>query len=118
MCRLASDDYAGQVARARTHYRSRRDAMLQALAELRIPGLSWTRPEGGLFVWVTLPDGMDGAALLQQCIEDASVAFVPGGAFFTDGTGCNTLRLSYSLPNEQQIRDGIAKLGAVIKARL
>jgi DNA-binding transcriptional MocR family regulator len=113
---LAEGDFDGQVARARTHYRARRDAMLDALAAAAVPGMTWTRPEGGLFVWVTLPDGIDAADLLPRAIEEAGVAFVPGGAFFTDGSGRNTLRLSYSLAREDQIRAGIAKLGALITA--
>lgn len=113
---LAEGDFDGQVARARTHYRARRDAMLDALAAAAVPGMTWTRPEGGLFVWVTLPDGTDAADLLPRAIEEAGVAFVPGGAFFTDGSGRNTLRLSYSLAGEDQIRAGIAKLCALITA--
>lgn len=116
MHRLATEDFEGQVVRAREHYRARRDAMLTALETLRIPGMTWTRPEGGLFIWVTLPTGMDGASLLQQCVAEANVAFVPGGAFFTDGSGRNTLRLSFSLPSEAEIRTGIEKLGAIIRA--
>ena len=118
MFRLAQEDFAGQVERARSHYRARRDAMLDALEALRLPGVTWTKPEGGLFVWVTLPDHLDGADILKRAIAEADVAFVPGGAFFTDGTGRNTLRLSYSLPTEAQIRDGIAKLGGIIRASL
>lgn len=116
LLRLAEDDLDGQVARARAHYRRRRDAMLAALQEQSLPSVTWTTPEGGLFVWVTLPEQMDAAALLQRAIADAGVAYVPGGAFFADGSGNNTLRLSYSLASEDQIRAGIAKLGAIIKA--
>lgn len=114
MLRLAEDDFDGQVARARSHYRVRRDAMLAALETAAVPGVSWTRPEGGLFVWVTLPDSVDAGDLLPRAIAEAGVAFVPGGAFFTDDTGRNTLRLSYSLASEAQIRDGVAKLCALI----
>ena len=116
MHRLAENDFAGQVARARSHYRRRRDAMLAELTEQALPGVTWTKPEGGLFVWVTLPEHLDGAALLQRAIAEADVAFVPGGAFFTDGSGRNTMRLSYSLASEDQIRVGMAKLGGIIRA--
>jgi DNA-binding transcriptional MocR family regulator len=118
MHHLTSEDYDGHVARAREHYRLRRDAMLSSLSALGLPGVSWTKPEGGLFIWVTLPPQLDGAQLLQRCVDEANVAFVPGGAFFTDGSGRNTLRLSYSLPSETEIHDGIAKLGAVIRTSL
>lgn len=77
-------------------------------------GVTWTTPEGGLFIWVTLPRHLDGAEILHRSITEASVAFVPGGAFFTDGSGRNTLRLSYSLPTEAQIAQGIARLGKLI----
>lgn len=116
MHRLATDDFAGQVTRARQHYRTRRDAMIAALEALQIPGLSWTKPEGGLFIWVTLPDGLEGAGLLERCVAEANVAFVPGAAFFTDGTGRNTVRLSYSLPSEDAIRTGIAKFGDIVRS--
>jgi DNA-binding transcriptional MocR family regulator len=115
--RLAGHDFADQVTRARDTYRRRRDAMLAALEAAGLDGVSWTRPEGGLFIWLTLPENVDGAALLQRSIAEANVAFVPGAAFFTDGSGRNTLRLSYSLASEDQIRDGIARLAAVIRKR-
>lgn len=114
MERLAAETYDAQVAKAATHYRARRDAMLAALQAHMPAGVSWTKPEGGLFIWVTLPEHMDGAELLRLSIAQAKVAFVPGGAFFTDGTGRNTIRLSYSLPSEAQIADGIARLGKLI----
>jgi DNA-binding transcriptional MocR family regulator len=77
-------------------------------------GVSWTHPQGGLFVWVTLPEGIDAAALLQRSLKEAGVAFVPGGAFFHDGRGRNTLRLSYSLPGEADIDRSIARLAQLI----
>ena len=77
-------------------------------------GVTWTRPEGGLFVWVRLPDGMDGASLLDRAVKEAGVAFVPGAAFFHDGRGRNTLRLSYSLATEGEIAEGIARLAKLL----
>jgi hypothetical protein len=114
MHRLVETVYERQVAAARMHYRSRRDAMLAALAEHMPAGTTWTEPQGGLFVWVRLPDGCDGAALLERAVQEARVAFVPGGAFFFDGRGRNTIRLSFSLPNEETIREGIRRLAALI----
>jgi hypothetical protein len=76
--------------------------------------VAWTRPGGGLFAWVTLPEGIDAADLLQRSLTEAGVAFVPGGAFFFDGRGRNTLRLSYSLPNEAEIDRGIGALARLI----
>lgn len=114
MHRLAEQTYAAQVTRARDHYRSRRDAMLAALERHMPEGVRWTRPQGGLFVWVTLPATINAADLLKRSVAEARVAFVPGGAFFADGTGANTLRLSYSLPDEATIAEGIARLSRLV----
>lgn len=114
MWRIAVDTFGDQVEKAAVHYRARRDAMLAALEAHMPKGVTWTRPEGGLFIWVVLPKSMDGAELLRRAIAEAGVAFVPGGAFFTDGTGRNTIRLSYSLPSEVQIAEGIARLGKLV----
>ena len=116
MHRLAQDTFASQVSRACTHYRQRRDWMLAALARHMPKGVSWTEPQGGLFIWVRLPEGLDAAQLLDRSINDAGVAFVPGGAFFFDGSGRNTMRLSFSLAGEQEIEQGIARLAALIAA--
>jgi DNA-binding transcriptional MocR family regulator len=102
------------VESACAHYRRRRDAMLSAL-EHHMPGsVTWTHPKGGLFVWVRLPDGADAASLLDRAVREAGVAFVPGVAFFYDGRGRNTLRLSYSLASEAEIDNGIARLARLI----
>jgi len=111
--RVAEAAFDTQAAGARVHYRRRRDAMLAALARHMPQGVNWTRPEGGMFIWVTLPEGHDGADLLERSLE-AGVAFVPGAAFFFDGRGRNTLRLSFSLPSEEDIDRGIARLGELI----
>lgn len=115
MLQVASSGYDEQVACARTHYRTKRDAMLAALARHMPPGCTWTKPEGGLFVWVTLPDGIDASALLPRAVKEAKAAYVPGKAFFADGTGANTLRLSYSLPRVEDIEAGIMRLGALLR---
>jgi DNA-binding transcriptional MocR family regulator len=114
MHRMAEAVFDAQVARASAHYRSRRDWLLSALQRHMPAGVTWTRPQGGLFVWLTLPERVDAAALLQRSLKEAGVAFVPGGAFFHDGRGRNTLRLSYSLPGEAEIDCGIARLAALI----
>src|SRR4051794_35396341 len=97
MHRVAETVFERQVQRVRQAYRERRDAMLQALADFLPAGVSWTRPDGGMFVWLELPDGIDGAALLERAVREARVAFVPGAAFHPDRTGANTIRLSFSL---------------------
>jgi DNA-binding transcriptional MocR family regulator len=112
--RMAEAVFDTQVERASTHYRRRRDWMLAALERYMPAGARWTHPDGGLFVWLTLPEGIDAAALLQRSLAEVGIAFVPGGAFFYDGRGRNTLRLSFSLPGEAEIDRGIAALAHLI----
>jgi len=95
-------------------YRSRRDAMLDALDEHLIDGATWTRPHGGFYVWVTLPEWLDAKALLAAAVE-RRVAYVPGTAFYPDGRGTNKLRLAFCYPTEDRIREGIARLGALLR---
>ena len=115
MHRMAERAFGAQVELACAHYRRRRDAMLAALRRHMPKEVSWTHPEGGLFVWLRLPEGIDGADLLQRSLDEARVAFVPGAAFFFDGRGRNALRLSYSLPGERDIDRGIAQLAQLIR---
>lgn len=103
-----------QVETIRKAYQARRDCMLDALSRHMPEGCNWSRPDGGMFVWVTLPEGLDGAALLARSLETVKVAFVPGKAFFADGSGANTLRLSFSCANETMIEEGISRLGKLI----
>ncbi len=115
--RIAERSYEAQVQRARSHYRAKRDAMLDALAAHMPPGTSWTRPNGGLFIWVTLPANVNAGALLKEAMDTAKVAFVPGHPFFADGTGTNTMRLSFSLPDVPTIHDAIARLGRLVSRK-
>jgi DNA-binding transcriptional MocR family regulator len=105
--------FDAQTTRARAIYRVRRDAMLAALARYAPEGTAWTRPDGGMFIWMTLPPHIDARALLEQAIR-ADIAFVPGSAFFPDGSGRNTMRLSFSLCDEAMIEVGIFKLCQLI----
>jgi 2-aminoadipate transaminase len=98
-------------------YRSRRDAMLAALEEHFPPEASWTKPEGGLFIWVTLPRYLDTTKMLPLAILQ-KVAFVPGTAFFSDGSGKQHMRLNFSYSTEDQIAEGIKRLGKVIKREM
>lgn len=113
MRHLAETRFDDQVAQARRSYRLKRDAMLAALSRHMPEGTQWTEPEGGLFVWVTLPSSINAADLLKRSVAEAGVAFVPGHAFFADGSGTNTLRLSFSLPDVQTIDHGIEKLACL-----
>jgi DNA-binding transcriptional MocR family regulator len=104
------NDLAAHVETLRATYRERRQVMLEAM-ERRFPSAyRWTRPAGGLFTWVTLPRHLDATALLRQAVT-RKVVYVPGAAFFTDGTGANTLRLNFSHPGPEKIEEGIRRLG-------
>jgi DNA-binding transcriptional MocR family regulator len=115
---VARTVFGAQVEKVRATYAARRDAMLAALQREMPAGVTWTRPEGGMFVWLTLPEGMDGAALLAASLESARVAFVPGRAFFADGSGVNTMRLSFSCASAAMIDEGIGRLGRLIRTHL
>ncbi|MGC2183570.1 MAG: PLP-dependent aminotransferase family protein [Terriglobales bacterium] len=100
-------------------YRERRDVMLQALEKFFPPEVTWTRPKGGLFLWVTLPEGMDSQSLFQSALAE-NVAFVPGDSFYA-GNGpesCRHLRLNFSHPNPERIREGIRRLAVAVKRQL
>lgn len=104
--RIANTDFDAAVRRARTVYARRRDAMIDALERHAPEGVGWTKPAGGLFVWLTLPAPLDSGDLLKKAIA-RNIAFVPGSAFFADGSGANNLRLSFSLLDEQAIAHGM-----------
>lgn len=102
----------------RAMYKAQRDVMLMALeAEMEGLDVSWTRPVGGMFLWVKLPKGMDAQALLPEAVE-RGMAFVPGAPFYADDAETNTLRLSYVTVSPEQIRKGVAALAAAIRAQL
>jgi 2-aminoadipate transaminase len=98
-------------------YRRRRDVMLDALAEHFPREAEWTHPEGGLFIWATLPDYIDTTDLLARALDE-HVAFVPGRAAFLDGRGGSSMRLNFSGVDEDQIRDGIQRLGDVVREQV
>jgi DNA-binding transcriptional MocR family regulator len=113
---VASRIFDSHVGTIRNAYRQRRDAMLAALSENMPDGVTWTRPEGGMFIWLTLPVDMNGTELLTRSLDSVGVAFVPGSAFFADKSGENTIRLSFSCSDEAQINEGIKRLGQVMRA--
>jgi 2-aminoadipate transaminase len=98
-------------------YRARRDVMLEALAEHLPPEASWTRPQGGLFLWATLPDYLDTTDLLARALS-RNVAFVPGRAAYLDGRGGSSLRLNFSGVDEDAIREGVRRIGMVVREQL
>jgi DNA-binding transcriptional MocR family regulator len=114
---LRTQPWPEQVKAFREMYRQRRDAMLDQLASSMPAGTSWTRPAGGFFVWLTLPEGLDSKAMLPRAVA-ARVAYVPGTGFYADGTGHGQLRLSYCFPTPDRIREGVARLAAVVGEEL
>jgi DNA-binding transcriptional MocR family regulator len=115
---VAKAVFGPQVEKIRATYSARRDRMLAALTRSMPAGVEWSRPQGGMFVWVTLPRGFDAADLLARAIRDHRIAFVPGRAFQADGTGENTLRLSFSCASFEMIDEGIARLGELVRGEL
>ncbi len=95
-------------------YREKRELMLSCFREYMPEGVTWTEPEGGLFLFLTLPEGMDAQKLFMVAIEN-KVAFVLGTAFYCNGGGLNTMRLNFSYPTKEQIVDGIQRLAKAIK---
>ena len=98
-------------------YRERRDVMLAAMDRTFPPEVDWTQPQGGLFLWGTLPEGMRSSDVLQAAIEQ-KVAFVPGKPFYPDGGGENTLRMNFSNATPEKIQEGIFRLARVLHKQL
>ena len=99
-------------------YRTRRDAMLDALAEHFGPAASWTKPQGGLFIWATLPEYIDTTDLLARALESEAVAFVPGRSAYLDGRGASSMRLNFAGVPEEDIREGIRRIGKVLREQV
>lgn len=112
------DDYLiGHIAECRDFYRSRRDAMLAALTEFMPDSVQWSKPDGGFFVWITLPESVDGQEMFRIAAEHGVVVF-PGKWFDPTGEACHTIRLSFSTVPEDRIRLGIERLGEAIRSVL
>ncbi|HEY5249608.1 MAG TPA: PLP-dependent aminotransferase family protein [Dermatophilaceae bacterium] len=113
---LATSDWMAQIKVYRELYRERRNAMLEAL-DTMLPQSSWTHPDGGFYVWVTLPEGVNAKAMLPRAVTER-VAYVPGTAFFADGTGQRNVRLSYCFPSPDRIREGVRRFAGVVQSEL
>jgi 2-aminoadipate transaminase len=111
---LSTQSWREQIKVFRELYRERRDATLEALSGMMPPGCGWTRPAGGFYVWLRLPDGINSKAMLPRAIS-SRVAYVPGTGFYADGSGGQYARLCYSLPAPDRITEGIRRLAAVIE---
>lgn len=114
---LSDYDWRGQLATYRGIYQERRDAMLGALEDMFPPGSRWTVPGGGFYVWVTLPEGVDATAMLPRAVT-SRVAFVPGTAFYADGLGTRSMRLSYCYPPPERIVEGVRRLATVVEEEM
>jgi len=112
--RAVSEGYDQHLHRLRGAYGHKARVMLGALERTMPQGVTWSRPEGGMFVWIDLPEGIDGAALLARAIAEERVAFVPGAPFFAEVQTPNAIRLSYSLPTDEQIEEGVQRLARLI----
>jgi len=115
MHEVASEIIDTHGAKILAAYKKNRDAALAALDKYMPPGVTWTRPEGGMFIWVTLPPQLDGALLLERAIREIKVAFVPGAAFYADRSQRNHIRLSFSVLDEASIDEGIKRLGGMLQ---
>ncbi|NEA24248.1 PLP-dependent aminotransferase family protein [Actinomadura bangladeshensis] len=114
---LATQPWREQIKDFRELYRERRDAMLESLDQLMPDGCTWTRPAGGFFVWLTLPEGLNAKAMAPRAIAER-VAYVPGTGFFADGTGHRHMRLSYCFPEPHRIREGVRRLASVVEKEI
>jgi 2-aminoadipate transaminase len=114
---LSTMPWREQIKTYREIYRERRDALLDAMRDLMPAGTTWTRPGGGLFVWANLPEGLDSKAMMPRAIA-ARVAYVPGTGFYADGTGAGNMRLNFSFPPPERIREGVRRLAGVMEQEL
>ncbi len=114
---LATQPWQEQIKTFRELYQDRRDATLSALDTMMPAGCHWTRPGGGFYVWLRLPDGINSKAMLPRAIS-SRVAYVPGTGFYADGSGGQYARLCYSLPNPERIREGVRRLASVIETEI
>ena len=114
---LSDQPWRDQIAAFAGLYKVRRDAMLESLEKYFPKGATWTKPEGGFYVWITLPPEIDTKALMPKAIV-GKVAYVPGTAFYADGFGSWSMRLSYCYPSPEKIREGVKALGGVLATEM
>lgn len=115
---LTEFDWESILHQATARYRERAAAMVAALEKHMPEGVTWTTPQGGFFIWLTLPTELDVDALFNEAVKE-KVVFIDGGAFYADGqSNSNNLRLSYSLESPEKIHEAVARLGAAMKTML
>lgn len=118
---VVESGFDAQLARILPVYRHRRDAMLAALAHEMPEGITWTQPEGGMFIWLTLPASLDSRHLVRESIRDEGIVFVPGSSFFPpdrSDEGARHIRLNYTCSDDATIADGIARLGRLFRKHM
>jgi 2-aminoadipate transaminase len=106
------------IEKIKEMYKRKRDIMLAAMDEHFPEGLTWTKPEGGMFSWVTMPEHMDSKLILMRAIKEDNVAFVIGSAFYPDGSGRNHMRLNFSHSSDDKLKEGIKRLGNTLKKEM
>ena len=111
-----SGKYWSHIEEICCQYREKRDAMLKKLEGFP-KEVKYTKPDGGLFVWVALPENADALKMFNQCIEEG-VAYVPGTHFFPEGGNLNTMRLNFSMPSLEQIDKGMDILKSVVEKNI
>ena len=113
---LSLSDWQGQIDTYRKLYATKRDAALEALAQY-LPRVQTTRPQGGFFLWLTLPEGLNSKEMLPLAVEEL-VAYTPGTAFYGDGRGANNIRICFSHPTAENVKVGIKRLSNVVNPQL
>ena len=106
-----------QIPKIKKLYKRKRDIMLKSLEKHFPEGSTWTKPDGGMFIWATLPKKIDTQKIFKEVVKE-KVAYVPGSAFFVDGRGHNTMRLNFSNADDKKIEIGIKRLGKILKRKL
>src|SRR5687767_6628138 len=103
-----------QIPLLRAHYQAKRDVMVAALKEAFGDSVSWPAPRGGFFLWATLPEQIDSDAMITRAVEHG-VIYVAGAAFFVDDSGRNLIRLAFSAPSHEKIKEGVTRLAAAVR---
>jgi len=111
---LQNNNIDTHIEKIRAYYRNQRDVMLRCMKEFFPDTVSYTHPRGGMFIWVTLPDGVSSMEIFDAALRE-NVAVLPGSPFYVDGGGSNTLRINFSNSTEEKIRTGIERLASVIR---
>jgi 2-aminoadipate transaminase len=111
---LRSGHFEKHIEIIRKTYKEKKETMVGALSKYMPEGVTWTRPEGGLFLWLRLPEGMSADDMFAEALKE-NVAYVIGSAFHCDGSGKNTMRLNFSYPTVAEIEEGIKRLANTVK---